>query len=516
MTYETQFQNPYRARPGRPRVEHTGISSYGVQNQNSWSTQADGLQPIIPPSRGFQVQPSVGSQPKQAGDPWNWGNDNTDNGNDAWNWSVDQQSESQGSPQQAQQPHFVSSYPNNMESLPNPIEESYYRSVNGNNRTVSNQAHTGSGGTTPRTSQTRETTPQQTKSYSNYANYSTNQQQPPRPTSANPNTGSDHSQWPSNQQQPQFVNQTDRKAAHFNAYFQPNPPVYDPKSPGPAALPPQPLHPHQPVVNNYNWNNPEQQNIVLQQQNWQTHSDAASSEYWQDDANVEADGQYESAKNQWRQTARHSQTPHTFPLAVNVTGNQWQNQSRHADPLTQKQQQQQLPVAHYLPSSTTTWNPPKSLNASQSWQQIPLHGEWPGGLAGQWSQQRSTLETSRDLPEVAEGTSEEETMTGRMTPKEWSQMKQPLAHFASSTASTTSGSIPNLSSGADQLDDRKKSFATSVASSMSLNDSPTEGKAPTLYQAQVIGERGNWTAVSETNSTSDNSDNILVQVFIIC
>lgn len=86
-------------------------------------------------------------------------------------------------------------------------------------------------------------------------------------------------------------------------------------------------------------------------------------------------------------------------------------------------------------------------------------------------------------------------------------MKPPLAHFASSTASTTSGSIQNLSSSADPTDERKKSLATSVASSTSLNDSPTEGKAPVSYQAPSA----TWIGASETNSTSDNSENVVAR-----
>lgn len=485
---------------------------------------AGAQQPGMQAATAFQPQQHpIANQPKKSGDPWDWGSDNVDNGNDAWNWSVDQQSEPQQLPppqsqlqQQPQQPQqqqqFVASYPNNMQAPPNPSQESYYQNLNGNNRPPpSNPPHPGSGGNTPRTGPSRESTPHQSDNYSSYPNYSTNQQHPvqqrPNSTKAGGAVHSgDQAQWaagtqpPQQLQQPQLVDHTDRQAPPFNPYFQTNPPTFDTKGP------PTPLQQHPPVVNNYNWNSVEQPNMAVQRQAWQNHTEFGTGGYWQDNANLETESQYKNSDNQWQGQPRHVQAPQVLPTGSNAPASQWQaqNQQREAEQISQRQQ---LPLGHQAGVAQVSWNQPKSLNASQSWQQGPPPHQ-PESLPGHWPAQQSVETPISGHPDVPV---DEDLVSGRISSKEWSQVKPPLAHFASSTASTTSGSIPNLSSSADPADERKKSLATSVASSTSLNDSPTEGKAPTLYQAPGIVDRTNWTAASETNSVSDNSENVLIQ-----
>ncbi|KAF7989744.1 hypothetical protein HCN44_008418 [Aphidius gifuensis] len=99
------MNNPYRARPMRPRIDQTSVPNYGLQNNNIWppktgtqsetSPRLDGVyqptqQPIMNQPQIFNVRDdNVGGGGED--DSWNWDNGNTEQNNDAWNWSIDQQ-----------------------------------------------------------------------------------------------------------------------------------------------------------------------------------------------------------------------------------------------------------------------------------------------------------------------------------------------------------------------------------------------------------------------------------------
>ena len=516
-----QFQNPYRGRPTRARVDDATAAGYGLQNQNSWNSMAPQVPSNVPPSNVFHPQTPTMNQPKQAGDPWDWGTDNSNNGNDSWNWSVDQQSEAQHihphqqhqqlpqqpqhpqqhHPQQAQQNpqnQFIPTYPSQKQTPP--AQENYYKNLNGNNRPPLINQHSTSGATTPRTSISRESTPNHSDQYPPYQNYTFNQQLPPqRPSSTKSNSSiSDHPPWLNDQP--------------HNSSFPPQ------------SIPLNQMQKTPPPVNNYNWN--EQQTVPAQ--NWQNQPKAPS--YWQEPS-VKNQNQYDNVGNKWGQQSplqppiqqspiqqsfiqqpsiqqpsvqqlpiqqppilqppiqqpsvqqppvQQPQQLHsiaqaysgpesagndysqTWPMEQqdqrgqrnwpsvqsNPALNQWQNQNSES---LHSQPQQNYSSAANL----SNWHRPENPDSSQQWPDISTQNDQPA----QWGQQENNpKETPLD------------NESNRVSATEWQQI-QPPAHFASSNASTTSGSTANISNITEQTEERKKSPMTPATSSTSLNDS---------------------------------------------
>ncbi|XP_051159047.1 uncharacterized protein LOC127280206 isoform X3 [Leptopilina boulardi] len=521
------MSNPYRGRPTRARVETT--TGYGLQNQNPWNSMSGQVPPNVPSSGNvFHNQATGVNQPKSSTDSWDWGTDNGNNGNnDSWNWSIDQQPEPHYSspPQQQQSQQQQNQFIPYQKQTP-PVQENYYKSLNGNNRTLTNQ-HSTSGRTTPRTNLSRESTPNHGDNYFSYQNYTFNQQLPPaqRPSSTKSNSSlsEQQSQWPNDQQ--------------FS---------YSPQS-----LPPQ-TQLSQPPVGNYNWN--ERQSVSLQ--NWQ--DQPKNSGYWQETGTSDSGG-----GNQWTQSQNqisspqsptlqnvHSplihqqpvqqQTPHHLQqqgpqihqqspqiqspqqsLQTPAQSNQIPAQGFHQQ--NSSAQSQQIP--DYSPSQNwhdqragwsnntplNQWQNqnseavqpnqwPKSENNSQQWQQEIAQNEPPqptnsSSSSSSWMQQTDIKENSLDNSE-----------SNRISASEW-QTIRPAAHFASSNTSTTSGSTANISNITEQTEERKK--ITPATSSTSLNDSTGLSSGPsktkTTFSAQdSLQDQENieldWNADSEWTS----------------
>ncbi|XP_033228238.1 uncharacterized protein LOC117180044 isoform X4 [Belonocnema kinseyi] len=517
------MSNPYRGRPMRARVD-AAAAGYGLQNQNSWNAVASQVPSNVPPNNVFQPPTPVMNQPKQIGDPWDWGSENANNGNDSWNWSVDQQPEAQRlhpqlqqhqphqqhpqqpqtlhqppHPHQPQNPHqpqhpqqpqhppqpqhpqnqFIPTYPPQKQTPP---AQDYYKNLNGNNRPPLNNPHSTSGATTPRTI-SRESTPNHPDSYPPYQNYTFNQQLPPsqRPSSTKSSSSiSDHAPWLNDQ-------------PHNASFIQ-------------QSVPPNQAHQTPPPVNNFNWN--EQQ--ALPAQNWQNQSKV--SPYWQQPS-IEKQNQYDSVGNQWGQQSQPplqqslqppiqpppiqqpplqqppiQQSPlqqppiepprQPHPIAQAYSGSDSANDSL-TWPMEQQDQrgQRNWPSVQSNPAlnqwqnqnSETVLSQPQNYSSAAnllSWHRAenPDSQQWPENSVqneqpSQWSQQENNLkETTLD------------TELNRVSATEWQQIRPP-AHFASSNASTTSGSTANISNITEQTEERKKSPMTPATSSNSLNDS---------------------------------------------
>ena len=110
-----------------------------------------------------------------------------------------------------------------------------------------------------------------------------------------------------------------------------------------------------------------------------------------------------------------------------------------------------LPRQQSLPSNT--WSD-EATNSLPGWQ----HGGAPSNIpSSQWRQ-----------PKLQAGGSLEESALSENNKSEW-QQHAPPSHFNSSTTSTTSGSLANMSSSTEHLEDRKRSL-TPTTSCTSLNE----------------------------------------------
>lgn len=116
-----------------------------------------------------------------------------------------------------------------------------------------------------------------------------------------------------------------------------------------------------------------------------------------------------------------------------------------------------LPRQQSLPSNT--WSQADEANSLPSWQQSSTAGNIPNS---QWRQ-----------PKLQPGGSLEESALLENNKSEWQQIHAPPSHFNSSTTSTTSGSMANMSSSTEQLEDRKRSL-TPTTSCASLNEFQTQ------------------------------------------
>lgn len=114
-----------------------------------------------------------------------------------------------------------------------------------------------------------------------------------------------------------------------------------------------------------------------------------------------------------------------------------------------------LPRQQSLPSNNT-W-PSEEVNSSLTWQQGT--GNIPNS---QWRQSKLQL-----------GGSLEESALSENNKGEWHPVPALPSHFNSSTTSTTSGSLANMSSSTEQLEDRKRSL-TPMASFESHNEFQTQ------------------------------------------
>ncbi|XP_034945595.1 uncharacterized protein Sec16 isoform X2 [Chelonus insularis] len=284
------MNNPYRARSGKLRADHTasvGVSKYGLQNQNSWPAMPPNMQPINP----YPSQSAV-NQTNNAGDPWDWGSENIDNGNDAWNWSIDQSAETQSQllQQQPQQQQLISTYPNLRPNQQNSTHDNFYTNINGNNQTIPLTPNQLSGRNTPRTGPSKESTPSQPDSFNQYSNYNLNQQ-PPRTDSVKSCS----------------ITNENQNLQHINCYF---PPVSSP-----FDLTNQTVSTQKFSLNNNNSNSANQSNIPAQ--NWQIPTPNTST-YWTDPnskkENVSMiDTQWAQVQHQPSQFYKQQQLNHQSP-----------------------------------------------------------------------------------------------------------------------------------------------------------------------------------------------------------
>ena len=117
-----------------------------------------------------------------------------------------------------------------------------------------------------------------------------------------------------------------------------------------------------------------------------------------------------------------------------------------------------LPRQQSLPLNNT-WSQSDEPGSSTSWQQILDSANVNNS---QWKQ-----------PKLQPGGSLEESTLSENQKGEWQQIHALPSHFNSSTTSTTSGSMANMSSSTEQLEDRKVSL-TPTASSALLNEFQTQ------------------------------------------
>lgn len=376
------MNNPYRARPGRPRVEHTAvaavatpptITNFAGQNQNSWAPNHSSTQSA---NIYNQTQQSSGNQLKKTGESWDWDTENIDNGNDSWNWSIDQfepqtqsqqpQLQQQNSQQQhQQQQRYGSNYSNMMQPHQNFVQDNYYANVNGNNRPappVQNFMPTN----TPRITPSRESTPSQLDSNASYMNYNINQIPTPssRPSSTKSSSSINESQnvqsqWPTNP--PSLDRQESTQFSHV-PYFQPNSQGVELNNRPPIFHPQQQLS-----ANDYARNDIEILN-ASKPHNWQNQMvDIAGPQ--RQEVNFSKEDTYKCGGNQW-------------PIS--------QQQQQSLQPQQQPQQQiiKSVTDATAATRPNVLSNPPpkahiqyENSNPGQLWQlpqtQQPQQNQWP-------------------------------------------------------------------------------------------------------------------------------------------
>lgn len=417
------MNNPYRARPSRPRVEHkapAALPNYGVQNQN-WPNMAPGTQQ---PDIIYQSQEPFENQlNKKAGDPWDWGNDNVDNGNDSWNWSIDPSAEQQSQPQQ-QQPLGYPKYEcsNLRPNQQNPVPVTYYGNLNGNNRPGPPPQHHLTGSNTPRTAPSRESVPDQPETvYPHYPNYGLNQQQiASRPGSTKSNaslTDAQNIQWQA-QQQP------------TNHYYQPAPTGFDVNN--------QTTHQSMQFrMNNCSWKGVESNNPP---NNWQNQLPGQENAgYWQEPKKEEP--LILKEVDQWTQKPTHL---HANKTIQENSAHNWQGDRPDPDQPRRPSYDAAQANQWHEEITTTVDQQKASLNSnhqtsvvnSNSQFDIPnLPQQWHQPQANQWTE--NNAEIVNKISEISPSNSLEEN---KISNQNWQHMDS--AQYTS-TSQSTSVSTPN-------------------------------------------------------------------------
>ncbi|XP_026825844.1 uncharacterized protein LOC113562050 isoform X3 [Ooceraea biroi] len=361
------MSNPYRARPTRPRVDHS--AAYGMHNQNMWMPMTRPQSDVAPTDT---TQQSVMNQSKHTSNAWK----------DPWDWNVDQQSDTQQQQQQSQQQqHYLPSYQNQGQLISGPMQDHYYKNLNGNMSDVLNQ-NSVSDRDTPRPESARQATQNYTDSLAPpYANYK-NQQYPIPPGHASPKPGYEHVQWPSE---------------HQNIAYPVQQRLVPQKGQPPTHLPP-------PVgsQNNYNWNKDDTVNLQASQNNWQNHSDTVLTGHWQDQNTLKEVQQHvdNRSNSQPAQPQQMYNTPadavnkeHSMNWttnghqAVNETGgrsdivsSQWHNQNRES--MMSHHQTAHLVQTSNVDDTINSWSQSQSNNsAPHDWRHSNVQND-----ANQWMQ----------------------------------------------------------------------------------------------------------------------------------
>ncbi|XP_058802718.1 uncharacterized protein LOC131670805 isoform X2 [Phymastichus coffea] len=470
------MSNPYRVRQTRSRVDPS-LTGYGVQNP--WNQNAVQRPPSVDPNTVFQPPPVSSSQiTPTVNDSWEWKGDNGNNGNDSWNWTIEQP-ESQSRPHQQQQHHqqhpkqslpsmhgqyIPPAYHNQKQPVPPPSQDNFYKNLNGNNKSGDTPNQHGSlDRETPRT----VPPPKQMDPTPQYSNYSHNQQfvsnpsHPPRPSSNSSYSGPvEQPQWP-NEQHSQSL-----------PYVSPNQ-IHNQKHQT-SSLPP-PI-----AVSNINWSNTDQQNVPLH--NWQNNTETPTSGYWQEHTAPKQDQYPDNTASSWPQQSQHQQSqqssshqaqqrvPNSYQHPIQNTINN-DNQSKFYNPYhdTSVSQDSWLMTNKQWPKC----NSETITNVLPRQQSLPTNNTWSQSEeTNAWQQSGSIQKTQWRQPKLQPGGSLEESALSDHHKGEWHPIHAPPSHFNSSTTSTTSGSLANMSSSTEQLEDRKRSL-TPATSNASLNDYQT-------------------------------------------
>ncbi|XP_071571026.1 uncharacterized protein Sec16 isoform X1 [Temnothorax nylanderi] len=483
------MNNPYRAGPTRPRVDHT--AAYGVRNQNMWVPMSR-PQSDVPPND--TTQQSLVNQSKPASDTWK----------DPWDWNLDQQSDTQQQqqppqPPQQQQQHYVPSYQNQGQLISSSAQNHYYKNLNGNTSDVLNQ-NSVSGRNTPRTEPARQTGSTYTDSFPPFTNYNQNQQYPLPPRPSNAKSGYEHAQWPNEQSQNAAYPQ--QRLPQQSQKDQP------PLHPPPAH--PPPMAPH----NNYNWNKDNATNLPLQS-NWQNHNDTLSQ--WQDQ-NVPHELQQPIVDNMSNQGAQPSQM-YNAPVEVNKehsmnwpasgqqgnteasaksnVSNQWHNQNRES----QHQPAHLVQTTNNVDDTFAAWPPSGNISASHDWRHSNVQSE--SVHPTQWLQPTGADNSSfaENVPQNNNG--------ARFAANEWQQMHMAPFNYApaSTIAPTTIENIVHTPNNNEQ-ESEKQAAVASIPSAVSPHDSINYLKSSDVKSP--IGDHHNLNVLTDDAPKSDPSKTVLI------
>nr|XP_033185020.1 protein transport protein Sec16A isoform X3 [Bombus vancouverensis nearcticus] len=464
------MSNPYRARPTRSRIDHS--LGYGTHNQNIWNPMSR-VPPEVSSNDPVQHQPPLLNQPKQSNDPWN----------NSWNWDFDKQADNQQQqPLQSeqQQQHYVPSYANQGQLIPNSIQDHYYQSVNGNKNDLLNQNLT-SDRNIPGTVANRPPIPNHTDSFTSYSNYNQYQQYPPPPPRTNSiKSGSmnfDQPQWAGDQQS-QNVSYL-QKSGVQNQKEQASRPTL--------------------VGSNYNWMKSNQTNVMTPQ-NWQ--KPAAVSGHWQDPKMDKEAQNFDDLGNQYTppvQQTRSSQ--HLLPstenkeYSINDTNdaNNWSSQVHMSSQWNAQNRESAIPnQSQQVTQANDEFNswPQANTEVSQSWKKTNDNN------ATQW------LHEQQENNNLIEESVKQE-VTGAVATNDWQQNRTIPSHLIH----------PNIIPAVDpniEHEERKRSAPSLISNSVSSKDPNTQIKT-NIAKSYPSDSRLNMSATPETISTVASSENISVQ-----
>ncbi|KAJ8680007.1 hypothetical protein QAD02_015794 [Eretmocerus hayati] len=499
------FQNPYRVRPGRPKID-SNLGGYGVQKP--WVPGTVPRPPSIDTNTVFQPPPPIPNQNKSANDSWDWNVDNSSNGNDSWNWNVEQ-SEAQSHPQEQSLPpnQYVPTYGSQKQPGMPPSQDNFYNNFNGNNKIGVNSQHGFPGRETPKTvPPPQEPMPKQPNTFPQQTNFSHNHNQqfpiPPRPISNSSQGGSiDHPQWSKEHNQ-------------SSPYAPPN--QMHNQSPQ-AQQPPTQTN----SVNNYAWNNVEPQNVPMH--NWPNHNETPASSYWQETTSSKQEQFSDNINSSWssqtQQAPHHSQhrihnacppnTNNEQPKYLNFNNSLQESTStqnwlpRGSVMSNQRSKSNHESITNFLPRQqslpSNTWSQVEDANSMPTWHQGGASHNIPNS---HWRQAK-----------LQQGGSLEESALSENNKNEWQQIHALPSHFNSSTTSTTSGSLANMSSSTEQLEDRKKSLTPST-SCASLNEFQAQASTsnPNNIENNIGPHQGNadsdWNTEGDWNTVNELSNGV--------
>ncbi|XP_011641290.1 uncharacterized protein LOC105429805 isoform X2 [Pogonomyrmex barbatus] len=431
------MNNPYRARPTRPRVDHS--AAYGMHNQNMWMPVSRSQSDV--PSNDTTQQPHI-NQSKHASDTWK----------DPWDWNLDQQSDTQQQQQQSspqQQQHYVPSYQNQGQLISNSVQNHYYKNLNGDTSDVLNQ-NSMSDRNTPRPETARQTGPNHMEFFPPYANYNQNQQYPLTSRQNN-------AQWPG---EPQSQNA---------AYVQQK--LVSQQNQKDQSIHPPSMASH----SNYNWGKDDTASLPMQR-SWQNHNDILGQ--WQDQ-NVPQEMQslVDNIGNQCAQSPQMYNAPveginkeHSMNWSANeqqgneagsksnAASSQWQNQNR--EPHHQSAHPVQTNVNN-VDDTFAPWPQSSSISVSHDWRHSNVQSE--SAHPTQWLQPTATENVPQD-----NGV--------KFAANEWQQHSTAPFHYApvSTTVPTTVENIVHTPNSKEQQENEKQ--VASIASTVSPHDSISHAK----------------------------------------